>query len=106
MGTELLNSEFSLHSPPPAEDVCHRSPLRVSPPPSCTPPPPSRTLTAPPSSSELEPQPLVSLEPELVLDLCSDPSSSATPGTPPSSSSFSPTLSLDSLCPRPWFCSV
>merc|ERR1711971_1464029 len=27
MGTELLNSEFSLHSPPPAEDVCHRSPL-------------------------------------------------------------------------------
>merc|ERR1711862_994901 len=45
------------------------------PPPSCTPPPPSRTLTAPPSSSELEPPLWVSLDPELVLDLCSDPSS-------------------------------
>merc|ERR1712105_450051 len=65
-----------------------------------------QTLTAPPSSSELEPPPSESLDPELVSDLCSDPSSSATPGTPPSSSSFSPTLSLDLPCPRPWVCSV
>merc|ERR1712110_904831 len=56
--------------------------------------------------SELEPPPSESLDPELVSDLCSDPSSSVTPGTPPSSSSFSPTLSLDLPCPRPWVCSV
>ena len=105
----MFFSEFSLHSVtttswrclPSLASLCLPAspwpgwgPPPPRPPPSSTPPPPSRTLTALPNSSELEPPPSESLDPELVSDLCSDPSSSVTPGTPPSSSSFSHTPSL------------
>merc|ERR1739838_885418 len=76
------------------------------PPQPCTPPPPRLTLTPLLSSSGLELPPLELLDLEQELAPSSDLSSSATPGTLPSSNSCSLTLFWDSLCPRPWVCSV
>merc|ERR1712096_1067 len=82
------------------------APQPCRPPPLSTPLPPRliSTLLLSSSEPELPPSELLDLEQELAPS--SDLSSSATPGTLPSSNSFSLTLFWDSLCPRPWVCSV